>query len=209
MTVVALVDLKIKFEPKPVPIGIADFLREADARVTEYLEHSRARVTAFVPSDFVVALSGLQSVVQLNVATGNVFCEWGSGMGVVAALASMIGFESYGIEISGDLVDAASELASEFDIAVEFIHGSFIPRGAEHIVEVESTNEIFWLETESDNAYTELGMDADDFDVVFAYPWPGEEHVVEKLFDYCAGDNALLLTYGHQGGMRVQRKVRR
>lgn len=51
-----------------------------------------------------------------------------------------------------------------------------------------------------------LQREPDDWDVVFAYPWPGEEHVIERLFDRYAAAGALLVTYRTEKGTRVQRK---
>ena len=56
-------------------------------------------------------------------------------------------------------------------------------------------------------AYDELGMDLSDMDLVFAYPWPGEEGLIEALFDAFAAEGALLLTYHGMNEMKLQRKV--
>ena len=37
----------------------------------------------------------------------------------------------------------------------------------------DTSAEYFWLVTDADDAYDELGLGPHDFDVVFAYPWPG------------------------------------
>jgi hypothetical protein len=54
-----------------------------------------------------------------------------------------------------------------------------------------------------------LQLDPDDFDIIFAYPWPGEEQVIFDLFADNAAVGALLLTYLGQEGLRLQRKVKR
>ena len=46
-------------------------------------------------------------------------------------------------------------------------------------------------------------------DVVFSYPWPGEEQVIFDVFEASAAVGALLLTYHGQEGMKLQRKVKR
>ena len=142
-----------------------------------------------------------------RIATGRRFVEWGSGAGIVTCLASMVGFDAVGIEIETMLVDIAESLARQCGVAAQFIHGSFVPRGAESLVDV--TGEVTWLCTDATDAYAELELDPDDFDVVFAYPWPGEEQLIFDLFKKCAAVGALLLTYHSQDGIRLQRKVRR
>ncbi len=135
----------------------------------------------------------------------------GGGFGVLASLASMLEFQAYGIEIERELVDASQQLADDFDLPVEFVHGSFIPPGGDVYADEafsKHDSDTCWLVTDEASAYPELGLDPDDFEVIFAYPWPGEEDVVEELFARYAADGALLLTYSRLDSMRLQRKVR-
>ena len=61
-------------------------------------------------------------------------------------------------------------------------------------------DDVAWLSTDGPDGYEELELEPDDFDVVFAYPWPGEEQVIFDLFADSAAVGALLLTYhGHEG----------
>lgn len=203
----ALLDVDLVIDSDTIPDEIDEFLLEANERVRDYQAHSRVKVSGFVPCDFAATFRCLRAIVRSNLAPGDVFCEWGSGFGVVASLAAMLEFEAYGIEIEAPLVDAARDLADAFDLPVEFIHGSFVPEGADAFAERETTNEIFWLVTDADDAYDELGFGPQDLDVVFAYPWPGEDHVIANLFDRHAAAGALLLTYGQLEGVRVRRKV--
>jgi hypothetical protein len=117
----------------------------------------------------------------------------------------MLGFRVCGIEIERELVDASQSLADDFGLPVEFFHGSFVPVGDEAYA--DNNAEFFCLATDADDAYDELGLDPDDFDVVFAYPWPGEEHLITSLFEKCAGEGALLLMYNQFKSVRVRRKV--
>jgi hypothetical protein len=45
-----------------------------------------------------------------------------------------------------------------------------------------------------------LGLDPEDFDVVFAYPWPDEECLTSALFECYARDGAVLLADHDLGG---------
>ena len=71
------------------------------------------------------------------------------------------------------------------------------------------TDGVAWLTTTGPDGYDELELDPDDFDVIFAYPWPGEEQVIFDLFADYAAVGALLLTYHGIEGVRLQRKVKR
>ncbi len=176
-----LVDVEISIDGSVLPDDVAAFLREADLRVSQFVRNSPIRVTGFVPSDFVTVYHALRAITEANLARGTSLCEWGSGFGVVASLSAMLGFKVCGIEIERGLVDASRTLADDFGLPVEFVHGSFVPSGAEAYAEatyVDNNAEYFWLVTDADAAYAELRLDPDDFDVVFAYPWPGEECLI-------------------------------
>ena len=205
-----LVDIKISTNGSVLPDDVAVFLREADMRVSQFVRNSHICVTGFVPSDFVTVYHALRAITEANLARGNSLCEWGSGFGVVASLATMLEFKVCGIEIERDLVDASRRLAVDFGLPVEFVHGSFVPSGAEAYAEeayADNTTASFWLVTDADDAYDELGLDPDDFAVVFAYPWPGEECLIASLFEKYAADEALLLICDKFDSVRLRRKV--
>ena len=205
-----LVDIDISINGSVLPDDVVDFLREADLRVSEFVRNSPVRVTGFVPSNFVTVYQALRAITEANLASGTSLCEWGSGFGVVASLAAMLEFKVCGIEIERGLVDASRRLADDFGLPVEFVHGSFIPSGAEADVEeayADTSAEYFWLATDADDAYDGLGLGLHGFDVVFAYPWPGEECLIEVLFDKYAAEEALLLTHNQCNSVRLRRKV--
>ena len=203
----ALVDLKVMTREGRLPPEVDEFLDEANARVTDFIENGKLTITGFVPSDFDIVYHTLEAIAEDSIAPGNVFCEWGSGFGAIAMLAAMLEFQAYGIEIERSLVEEARILAEDFDLPVDFVAGSFIPRGGETIVEEQYTGEHSWLSSIADDAYPQLGMGPGDFDVVYAFPWPGEENVIASLFDEFASVGAILLTYGQIEGVRVRRKV--
>lgn len=205
----ALVEIQMQEATTPLPSEVAAFLAEVDDRIDRFMRRHPTWGSGFVPSDFVTVYHALRTISESNLTTGRHLCEWGSGFGVVAMLAEMVGFQACGIEIDRALVDEAVALADEFELESEFIHGSFIPRGSESCAEeayADNDAGVVWLVTETDDAYDELGLDPDDFDIIFAYPWPGEEDVIDRLFDRCASDGALLLTYGQCNTVRLQRK---
>jgi hypothetical protein len=203
----ALVDLKVMTREGRLPADVDEFVEEANARVVDFIDNGNHSITGFVPSDFDIVYHTLEAIAENNISPGNVFCEWGCGIGAIAMLAAMLEFQAYGIEIERSLVDESRILAEDFDLSVEFVAGSFIPQGGEPIVEEHYTGEHCWLTSNVDDAYPQLGLGPGDFDVVYAFPWPGEEHVIASLFDEFASVGAILLTYGQIEGVRVRRKV--
>jgi hypothetical protein len=177
-------------------------LREADQRIRKY--YRRYRNSAFVPCNFGGAYGILQHLASQAEAAGTLFCEWGSGFGVVACLAAFLEFDAHGIEVDGTLVRASRCLAADFDLPVEFAQGSFIPAGDRILTRAGGS--FAWLTTTEAPAHAELGLATEDFGIIFAYPWPDEERAVGRLFERHAGAGALLVT--HHGGedFRLRRK---
>jgi hypothetical protein len=209
---VPLVDIEISVNGSVLPDDVVAFLHEADLRVNQFVQNRPLRATGFVPSDFETVYHALRAITNANLAPGSSLCEWGSGFGVVASLAAMLDFMARGIEIEKDLVDASRRLADDFGLPVEFVQGSFIPSGAVSFAEeayADNNTKYSWLVTDADNAYDELGLSPDDFDVVFAYPWPGEEYLMTSLFEKYAAEEALLLLYDQFNSVRLLRKVRK
>jgi hypothetical protein len=199
----ALRDVPFTPADPPLPAGAARLIRTADARIERF--QSECRVPAFVPCDYAAAFAVLQAITDCALARGPRFCEWGSGFGVVVCLAALLEFDACGIEIEASLVEEARKLADDFELPAEFVHGSFVPRGAEDRVHKGGTYS--WLTTEGDYAYDDLDLEVSDFDLIFAYPWPDEEAVVCDLFDRYAGNGALLATYHGGAEFRLKRKV--
>jgi hypothetical protein len=122
------------------------------------------------------------------------FLEWGSATGVITIMADLLGYEAYGIEIDAGLVQTARELAGRYGSRARFAAGSFVPTGYR------------WKPPGGDartgtigqgmSAYPELQHPLEDFDMVYAYPWSGEEPMMRDLMRAYGGSDALLLLHG-------------
>lgn len=201
----SLVRISLPADLPPVAAEAADLIADAQRRIDAFVEARANRpVHAFVPSDFAMVYRALSHVAHAGLASGPLFCEWGSGAGVVTCLAAMLGFEACGIEFERDLVDLATDLARDRGLAVNFHVGNLVPSSGQRIA--EQVDEFEWLATGGADPYEEMGLDVDDFDVIFAYPWPGEQRVIERLFDRFAAGGALLLTYNGAEGVNLFRK---
>ena len=194
-------DFDLPADGEPLPRDVRAFIREAGRRVERFQRSSP--VPGFVASDFAGAYRRLRSVAATVPTPGRLFCEWGSGFGVVAGLAALLEFDAYGIEAEGALVEAARGLAADFGLDATFAHGSFIPPGYDVLADGD---EFAWLTTEAASGHRALGLDPDDFDVTFAYPWPDEEQLAEDLFERYARPGAVLVTYHGADDLRLRQK---
>src|SRR5207248_6274899 len=186
------------------PGDVRAFLREAERRIDRF--QRAAHLPAFVPSDFGQVYGVLRALAETDLAPGRLFCEWGSGFGVIACLAAMLDFDAFGIEVEEELVEAAQELADDFGLPVEFVHGSFLPAD----FDARTNGQQFaWLTTDTHDGHVDLELAPDDFDVIFAYPWPDEEALTEDLFERCGRVGAILVTYHTSDELRVRRKIAR
>lgn len=151
----------------------------------------------FVPGDYECVLSALRQVRRGRQR----FLELGSGTGVITIAADLLGYEACGIEIDAELVEVARHLAARYGSAARFATGSFLPAGYE------------WKAADGDArlgtiglaapAYAELGHLLADFDVVYGYPWYGEEAILHDLMARRGRDGARLLVHGGAGGVTV------
>ncbi|MCA9729136.1 MAG: class I SAM-dependent methyltransferase [Candidatus Eisenbacteria bacterium] len=182
---------------EPASEEVTVFLERAQAFVSGFLEihesPTTGRVPGYVATNLPFAYRALRWV-RVQAPERRRFCEWGSGLGTVTCLASLLGFDARGIEIAPSLVSAARRFASDHRREVQFFEGSFLPEGLLH--------------GESDLAPLErtLGFSPVAFDVVYAYPWPAERPLVLSLFERCADPGTLLVTYLGGADIRIHRK---
>ena len=187
-----------------LPAKVRALIRESDRRTRRFL--ARRTVPGFVVSDFERVGRALQAIREANLAPGGACCEWGSGFGVVALMAACLDFRACGIEIDAGLVDEATALAADFELDVEFACGTYVPPSGEDLT--DACQEFDWLSAGGACGYDALGVDPAGFDLIFAYPWPGEEQVIDDLFERFGATSALLLTYhGFRDDLRLRRKV--
>lgn len=151
----------------------------------------------FIPCDYQDAYEALQGLTD----RAHSFVELGSGSGVVTILADLLGLEACGIEAEPWLVERARQVAEELGSGAVFAEGTFVP--------VEYEEEIVNLSDESltpmigADGFEELGIELSEFDLVFAYPWPGDEEWLYELIRRYARKDVLLLTYGNRDGFHV------
>ncbi len=136
-------------------------------------------------------------------APGARFLEWGSATGVITIMADLLGFDAAGIELDAALVRTARALTARFESKARFVSGSFLPTGYRWRSPV--ANDFSSTTGEGESGYMLLGSALDDFDVVFGYPWGGEQPMMLDLMRQFGRADALLLLMDTTAGIRAYR----
>lgn len=182
---------------------LSAYIEAVESRMDRYLrEHAGVR-DGFVSTDLEAVTELLTAIHDEGIAPGPRFCEWGSAMGGVTGVASFTGFDAVGIERQPGLVEEARALAEEHRLDVRYACGTFVPEGCEAITEA---SDYAWWDGSAPSGYDELEAEPNDFDLVYAYPWPWEESIIDTLFVTTAAPGALLVTNHGASGFRLARK---
>src|SRR5688572_17825122 len=174
-----------------------EFFERFDFTVRQHQFHP------FIPADYDAVLETLLSLR----APGLRFLEWGSATGVVTIMADLLGFEAYGIELDAELVRVAQALAQKHGSQARFAAGSFLPAG--YVWQSSTGDRRLGTIGEGRSGYLELGRPLEDFDIVYAYPWGGEEPVMQDVMKRFAGYGARLVLHGFSHTVHVFRDPRR
>ncbi|EMI18302.1 hypothetical protein RMSM_04782 [Rhodopirellula maiorica SM1] len=181
-----------------------DLIDQTHDRIEAFMLADSAVIETFVPCDFQWLSQCLDWIKQQHMASGKRFCELGSGFGAAAMLAAMQGMTAVGIEIEPDLVAHSNRLAADLGINAQFYCGNFVPSSMAG--SLASSREADHIATGGNDAYEAIGIAFNEFDLFFAFPWPGEHEFYKTLVDTCAAPGAMLLTYNERAGMKLFRK---
>ena len=215
LPLMALEEIALRLDERQLPPRVASLIGDAEKRLDHLFETNRnRRVPRFLPSDPVLLFRVLRFLTEEDIPPGKTFCEWGSGFGVGACLAALLGYRSYGLEIENDLVVLARKLADDHGITVENLCASYFPEGygsypaqggAELMIpEPDSC----WGEAVAAvPAYEGMDCEADEIDLFYVYPWPGEQELMHDLFEAVAADGAILIAYYGNQDIAVYRKA--
>ncbi len=181
-------------------LALALLIEEVGKRTSLLTDSERGD---FVGSELAAVDRVLSHIQAKCLARGPVFCEWGSGLGGVCGVAAINGFTPLGIEIQRDFVESARALAENLNLAMVFAEGTFLLPGDEDLTDALTLHTELSFDS---RAWDELDLAPADCDVVFAYPWPGEESIVDRVFARHASPGALLLTFHDHDRVLVQHK---
>lgn len=186
-------------------------LAEADRRCDDFFEAGLGRrYPRYLPSDPAVVYAAMIYLKEAGHLHGEVFCEWGCGFGVATCMASLTGFEAFGIEIETELADLATQLASDLEIPAQILCENYLPEGYEECEGVGGKDLLTPEATTAHHDATDLtptydGLDPGEVDLFFVYPWPGQEEFMMALFTAISSEEAVLLIYHGDGEITAYR----
>jgi len=158
----------------------------------------RDRFHLFQPADYETVLRALFPLRS----PGRAFLEWGSATGVIAIMADLLGFDSCGIEIDAGLVAVARELARKHGSGARFAAGSYVPEGYQW--KSGTGDDRIGTIANGRSAYGELGRELDTFDLIYAFPWSGEEPILRDIMRRRGKAGARLLLHSVGAGVETE-----
>ncbi|WP_146394767.1 class I SAM-dependent methyltransferase [Planctomycetes bacterium CA13] len=180
------------------------WINDARNRIEAFQDRwDRPLMEQFVAADYELVYQTLAWAIESQMLIGRRFLEWGCGFAVVSALASTLDLDVIGIEAEADLLDQGRGLTKDWNVNLELVCGNFLPADAEHLADDPTLPS---LGHAVESAYEMIGLDLDDFAIVYSYPWPGEDDFHERVFQRHAARGALLMQFCGPNDVRLWRK---
>jgi len=106
---------------------------------------------------------------------------------------AMSAWDAVGIEAEGFLAGQAKSFLQRKGVVAEIWQGNFLPTGSERLAKRQANHASLFHQVPS--VYQSESLDVDDFSIIFAYPWPGEDYFLKDVFRCYAADQAILLMF--------------
>lgn len=199
------VDIPSSVDERPLPEKIECWIEDARERIEAFQDRwDRPQIEQFVAADYRHVYQSLDWSLSTQPMLGRRFVEWGCGFAVVSVMAATLNLDVIGIEAEEDLLHHGRKTVIRCDTDVELIHGNFLPPGAERLADDPTLPSIGHPVA---CGYSQIGLDLDDFAMVYSYPWPGEDDFHEAVFDRYAAVGALLMLFCGPNDVRLWRKT--
>lgn len=200
----SLEEIELDLSSVELPDEVEEWLAFVDRKSDEwYAEGLGERFPRHTMSDPLVVAKAIAFLQEHGLVAGNLFCEWGAGLGSAAGVAALLGLSVIGIEQEEVLVNKAKELTDEFGIAATFLACSFLPEGFEETEGIGGRDLViprFTGWSESVAVPAEIGgFDMAEVALFFVYPWPDQEEMILDLFVAVAEPDSILLIYQGDG----------
>lgn len=198
------IEIPSSVDETPIPDNVGRAIDDSLQRIEAFQDRwDRPQIEQFVAADYRLVYQSLDWTRKTQSMIGQRFLEWGCGFAVVSAMAETLQFHPIGIESEIDLLHEGQKTMRRWELDLELVHGNFLPPGAEDLADDPTLPS---LGHEIESAYQSIGLDLDDFAIVYAYPWPGEDDFHEQVFDRYAARGALLMLFCGPNDVRLWRK---
>lgn len=203
------IELPRRLNELPIPPQTRLAITAATQRIEAFQDcwHNH-KIEQFVAADYELVYQTLAWIRDTQPLLGNRFLEWGCGFAVVTSLATKLGFDAIGIEAEADLFrpgrDTVEDWFEATETRPELVTGNFLPADSERMADDPTLPS---LGHNVPCAYETLGLELDDFAIVYSYPWPGENGFHEDVFERHARQGAIHVQFAGPNEMRVWRKV--
>lgn len=178
---------------RKIPTDVYQWIVEARQRVQAFQDQwDRPQIEQFVACDYEYVYQILTWLLDSEKLIGRRFLEWGCGFATVSGLAAKLGLDVVGIEAEAELLTHGRQLMADWGQPAELVHGNFLPTGIEDLADDPTLPSLGHRVGE---CYDSLGLEIDDFAIVFAYPWPGEEEFLSSVFDRHAAKGAVMVQF--------------
>ncbi len=199
------IEIPSAVDSRPIPPKIVSAIESARQRIEAFQDRwDRPQIEQFVAADYGHVYQSLDWLLETQITIGRRFVEWGCGFAIVSACAASLGLDVIGIEAEEVLLQQGRKTIAQWNVELELVHGNFLPPGADSLADDPMLPS---LGHEVGCAYETIGLDLDDFAIVYSYPWPGEDDFHEAVFDRYATRGALLMMFCGPNDIRLYRKV--
>lgn len=199
------ISIPSEVDSQPIPPDLLDKIAQARRDIEAFQDRwDRPQIEQFVAADYELVYQSLEWTLQSQAMIGRRFLEWGCGFSIVSAMAAGLGLDVIGIEAEKDLLAEGKKTIASWEVDVELLQGDFLPAGAESLAEDPTLPS---LGHGVANGYEQLGLDLDDFAIIYSYPWPGEDDFHEAVFDRYAERGALMMLFCGPNDVRLWRKT--
>jgi len=203
--VLTRIQIPSSVDSTPIPDELAARITSARGEIEAFQDRwDRPQIEQFVAADYHLVYQCLNWTLQFQPRLGQRFLEWGSGFSIVSAIAAEMGLNSFGIEAEPDLLAMGRKTIQTWNVSVELVEGNFLPPGA---AQLSDDPMLPSLSHDVADGYQTIGLDLDDFALVYSYPWPGEDDFHEFVFDRYAASGALLMLFCGPNDVRLWRKA--
>ncbi len=200
------IELPSRVDSRSIPSAVESAIAEALLRIERFQDRwDRPQIEQFVAADYRHVYQAIDWTIETQMPIGRRFVEWGCGFAIVGAMAATLGLDVIGIEAESELLRQGEQTIQRWGVDVELVHGNFLPRGSDRLADDPMLPS---LNHPVAPAYDAIGLDLDDFAIVYSYPWPGEDDFHEQVFDRHAAVGALLILFCGPNDIRVWRKTK-